>query len=282
MNGIYKGFEEIPPNFQILLELTRLLKDEYAELTQVVSLIKTDAGLASAVVRLSNCAYFGCSEPSKTIDEAVQRIGFSEVVKLVSLISHRQFVGESLQTYSMDADTFWRQSLASAVFMEFIAYDVEVEPGIAYLVGLLSEVGKYPISALLKKVKPYLRVEKDLDFIQMAKWERQECNYDHAKTGSGLLELWGFHQTVYQPIGSQIRPLLMGQGRKLASMLHITRIVSPCLLQPHENHFEDFYISDAILGAAGLDRSIIEGYLGPAVAWLRTTNTLVEQELMSA
>lgn len=282
MSNIFKGFEAIPVHLEILLQLTRLLQDDYADVGRVVELVKRDPGLASSVVRLSNCAYFGCAEPSRTIDEAVGRIGFAEVMKLVSLISQRRYIGADLTPYGEDSASFWEESLATAVFMEFLAYEAEVEPALAYTIGLLSGIGKYPIAALLQRVKPYLRAERGISFLQLARWERSECQRDHAQTGSELLAHWGFHPSIHLPVGSHLRPILMTRERKTSSLLHIARTLAPLVRNPHQGDFASINLPEPLLNSAGVDRSIVEGYIFPAAAWLRTTDSMLEKEMLCA
>ena len=282
MNSVFKGFDDIPPNFEVLIQLARLLRDEYVDLQQISSLIEVDPALAASVLRLSNCAYFGCAEPSRSLDEAINRIGFSEVLKLVGLISQRMFADRPLSCYRMTSDEMWQNSLAVAILMEFIAYYAEVDPGQAYLTGLLHGIGYYPIASLVAKVKPYEVAPEGVDFVELAKWERMHVGVDHARVAAQILEGWGFHEDLSQPILRHLHPLLSGNHRREASMLHLACLLGPCITDPFENALEEIFIPGGVLNACNLDREMLEGYLSPAEAWLKTTNNLLSEQLLSA
>jgi HD-like signal output (HDOD) protein len=282
MSNLFKGFEDIPATFSVLLKLTHQLREPKTDLEDVAELIAVDPGLSVAVVKLSNCAYFGCAEPSRTIEEAVRRIGFSEVMKLVSIVSQRRFVTSPLSAYGDDGDHFWKDSLATAIMMEFLAYDAGVDPGLAYTIGLLSGLGKYPIAALLSRVKPYARAPQGQTFLQLARWEKQECQHDHAQAGAELLAQWGFHPSIHLPIAAHLRPLLVSRERQTSSLLHLARSLSPFVQDPTAHDSAAGAFNGSLLSAAGVTSEIIEGYLFPANAWLRTTESQVEQELLCA
>jgi HD-like signal output (HDOD) protein len=279
VDNILKGFEQVPANYQILMELTCLLQDGDVDFSRVQSLISMDAGLAAAVIRLSNGAYFGCAEPATTLDDAIGRIGFSEILKLVGLVSSRLFENLPLTCYGETEDDMMQKSLASAIFMEFLSYDVNIVSGRAYLIGLLHAIGQYPIARIMHRLKPYAFKAEGIDFSAQAKWERGEVGVDYAKVGSELLKNWGFSSDVYRPIQSQLMPLLISGDKREACMLHITCRILPCLLYPNQFSFSDIRIPEAILRTAGLTSEMVEGYIGPSISWMQTTTKLVQMEV---
>jgi len=282
VNTVLKGFDQVPPNFEILMELTRLLQDGDVDLSRIQSLVSIDTGLAASVIRLSNCAYFGCTEPAETLDQAISRIGFSEILKLVGLVSSRMFIDKPLTCYGLSADDMLKRTLAAAIFMEFLSYEVNVVPGRAYLIGLLHCIGQYPIATLMGKVKPCTIMDEGIDFTAQAKWERGEVGVDYAKIGAQLLQHWGFSPDVYRPIQAQLMPLLLSGDKKEACMLHATCRVLPCLVYPEQFAFSDIRVPEAILRTAGLTNDMLEGYIDPSLAWIRTTTDLVDAQELTA
>lgn len=282
MGTILKGFEVIPPNFTVLVRICKLLREEYTDLAQITELIEIDPSLAAAIVRLSNCAYFGCPEPATSLDEAVQRIGFSEVLKLVALVSQMTLAEKQLDCYSMTPDDIWQHSLATAIFMEFLAYDVKQDPGSAYLIGLLHGIGKYPFADLIQKVKPQAVAPLKLDFAELARWERQQVGHDHAKIGATLMQNWGFPESVWMPIQNYMRPFLSSAHKRTACLLHLSCLIAPVLTDPEHFSLSELYLPPGILSACEIEMETIEGYISPAMAWLRTTSKMVSDELLSA
>lgn len=91
MISILNGFEHVPPKFEVMAKLCTLLRSPYAEIAEIVELVAIDPGLTSSVVRLANSPYYGCKDKIDRIENAVERIGFTEVMKLVGILGRRSF-----------------------------------------------------------------------------------------------------------------------------------------------------------------------------------------------
>jgi len=283
MNPILKGFEQVPPNFEVLSELCALLRNPYVELGELVRLIEIDPGLASSVVRLSNCAYFGCKTPAATIEEAVQRIGLTEVVKLVGLLGRRVFRAYPLLAYNLSPELAWKEALGAAVLMEYLAYHADVEPGTAYLPGLLHAIGRYPIARLMARIKPNVFCKGRMSSAESARWEREYVGTDYARVGCGLLRLWRFAEEVSEPIGSHLHPFLAPQHRKSACLLNVAVALLPALSDASLDLEElQASIPPGIIRAAGISSETLVSCVEPARAWLKTTDQLLERELLMA
>lgn len=283
MNHILRGFEQVPPNFEVLSELCTLLRNPYVELPELVRLIEIDPGLSSSVVRMSNCAYFGCKTPSATIEEAVQRIGLTEVVKLVGLLGRRMFLAYPLACYAKDPKDAWREAVGTAVLMEYLAYHADLEPGTAYLTGLLHTVGCYPIARLMARMKPNMACKPGMSRIELARWEREQVSVDYARTGCGLLRLWRFAEEVSEPIGNHLHPFLAARHRKMACLLNMAVTLLPALFDASRDvQAIVAAVPTGILKNAGLSTETLASCTEPARAWLRTTDQLLERDLLGA
>ncbi len=96
LESILSGIENLPPTPQIIPKLRRVLKDEDSGVEEIASLVKLDAALTAQIIRLGNSAYLGAANPSKSIQEAVGRLGFRVIYLMVNLIITKQVLGRSL------------------------------------------------------------------------------------------------------------------------------------------------------------------------------------------
>ena len=95
--------DKLSPAPQILPKLQAVLRDLNADIGEISALVKFDAALTAQIVRLGNSAFFGMSKPSKSVDEAICRLGMREIYNLVGLIVARQIFGEELRYYGLKA-----------------------------------------------------------------------------------------------------------------------------------------------------------------------------------
>ncbi|MFA5257426.1 MAG: HDOD domain-containing protein [Opitutales bacterium] len=271
----------MPPKFEVLARLCTLLRSPYAEISQIVELVAIDPGLASSVVKMANSSFYGCREPIDLIDNAVERIGFTEVMKMVGVLGRRSFPPTPLLCYGMSANDAWCEALGAAVLMEYLAYHADMEPGTAYLVGLMHGIGRYPIARKMAKVKPSCQAPEHFHLLEQSRWERQMLDVDYAATGAALLKMWNFGPEVYEPIAQHVQPFLRQGERKMACLLNIGLSVLPYLTA--QNDDEAFpSIPETALSSVGLNEEALRCCIAPSRAWLNSTNCLLEEHLRSA
>jgi HD-like signal output (HDOD) protein len=270
MTGILSGFEHVPPRFEVLAKLCTLLRDPFVDLSRIVEYVALDPGLAAAVVRLSNSPFYGCSEPIEHIEDAVQRVGFTEVLKMVGVLGRKSFPACPLRCYNMSDETAWREALGAAVLMEYMAYHADLEPGTAYLVGLMHGIGRYPIARRMATVKPGVCNMERLGFVDQSRWERETVGTDSAATGSALLRLWNFGPEVYQPVAEHLHPFLRQGERKMASLLHICLLCLPGMLDGYDDVIPE--LPPSWLQSLGMTEAILRSCIAPSRAWLQSTD----------
>ena len=275
MIGILNGFEHVPPKFEVLAKLCTLLRSPYVEISQIVELVALDPGLSSSVVRLANSPYYGCREPIDRIETAVERVGFTEVMKSVGVLGRKSVPPCPLNCYSLTEDDAWSESLGSAVLMEYLAYHADMEPGTAYLVGLMHGIGRYPIAKMMQKVKPTAKPPVRFGLMDEAKWERIMVDTDYSNVGSTLLKMWRFGPEVYEPIGLHLQPFLRQGDKKMACLLNICLTALPYLIE--ENPGKPLEIPESHLASVGLTNETLLSCIEPSRAWLHSTNALLEQ-----
>ena len=75
----------LPAAPRIMAELCELLQDINTDLDQIALVIRGDPALAARVIRISNSVVYGGDWAVASIDEAVNRVGFEEVLRLVGI-----------------------------------------------------------------------------------------------------------------------------------------------------------------------------------------------------
>ncbi len=275
MTGILSGFEQVPPKFEVLSRLCSLLRSPYAEIAEIVELVAIDPGLASSVVRLANSPYYGCREPIDRIENAVERIGFTEVMKLVGILGRKAFPPCPLRCYGLGEEKAWQEALGAAVMMEYLAYHADAEPGTAYLVGLMHGIGRYPIAMKMHRLKPASRLPEGCRLVDEATWERQMIGTDYAATAKDLLKLWNFGPEVYEPIGAHLQPFLRSGRPVMACLLNICLTVLPALMDGSPLP----QVPESWLASVGLGEEVLNSCIGPSRAWLHSTDSLLAEAM---
>ena len=133
--------ESIPSMSPGLAEVQALMAQADCGVAEVASLLETDLGVASALLRVSRAPAFGSARPPGTVREACVVLGNQTAL----CIAHESFA----QSMTLKAGTFaalsrvaWRNATVTAHAARLLAADNdELDPEQAFLAGLFHNVG---------------------------------------------------------------------------------------------------------------------------------------------
>jgi len=214
--------EKLPPAPAVLPNLLNLLRDTNSDPGEIVGLIRLDPSLTAQVLRLSNSVYYAMGTTSCDLEEAVARIGFREVYKLVAMVCGQQLFNHALRSLFMNKGEMWEYSLATSFVMEQMAKDLGMDTTTCYTSGLLHSIGKLVITAhpTMEYAKVFDVVEARGISIQQA--ERELWGVTSSEVGATLLRKWKFREEIVTPIEFQGNPAMAPSFRKQACMLHLS------------------------------------------------------------
>ena len=184
---ILRFAQKLPTSPQIFSRLSMMLNDVNADLDKIANLISIDTGLTARVLRVSNSVFFRGSSPVQSLDEAINRVGFREIHKMVGMAMTEQLFMNGLPAYRMNAKQVWENSVATALAMESIATEAGQDAQAAYTLGILRQVGKLVLGRVLEKEQPGAICPDDIDVLS---WERARLNITNHEAAAFILESW--------------------------------------------------------------------------------------------
>ncbi len=209
----------------VLAKAMNLLRDAETDVEQITELVREEPSLASEILRISNSAYYGSGLKATSIDQALQRIGYREALRLLNLTVARLCTHINLSCYCIAADDFWKESLFHGLFLGELARATgAVEPEEAYTSGLLRYLGRLALNQALLDVGGNLFW---LGAEPLPQWERDTLGLSQARAGAILLRQWRFSEVLVTACESQEEPALLKQPNWLASALYFTASVLP-------------------------------------------------------
>ena len=105
---ILRTVTELPSMPQTVLKAREIMADPKSNFTELGKLFETDQGIASAVLKLANSAYYGLSGKVSSIQRATVVLGYKTLGELVSVAGTSLILGKSLG-FSLRA--FWNFAL---------------------------------------------------------------------------------------------------------------------------------------------------------------------------
>jgi putative nucleotidyltransferase with HDIG domain len=184
----------VPAMPAIAVQCMRLLEDPNQTFKKVGELVGKDPLLASRVLRLANSAAFPGKTPANTLEQAIPRMG-TEGLKL-ALVHYSMYQAFSSRDARIQSAFrgIWEHSLAVALVAKEIAGNIDgngaVDAGVAYLAGLLHDVGKPVVAALLLEAEKLASVHKSaVPWISHKVWS-QVVDRSHRNIGVALSRRW--------------------------------------------------------------------------------------------
>jgi len=178
----------------VAMQLLTLTTSDDASLHEVVRIVESDAALTAAILRLSRRADLGIRKDIVTVERAVALLGFNALRNTVlsSLFFTTLESHETDDARERSRREIWLHSLAVACAADMFAEKTKPpsERGVAFVCGLLHDIGKIALDTCLPK--SYARVMADAERRRrcICDVERDLLGLDHTTAGKRLATRW--------------------------------------------------------------------------------------------
>lgn len=192
---------QLPSMPLVALKALDVLRDPNATFADIARILEPDPVIAARVLRVVNSAAYSRRDPVKTLEKAVSQIGVKPMrILLVELAACQVFTSRSpgiRQTFKQ----IWEHCLAVAMLSRDLASHLptRVDPDVAYLAGLMHDIGKPIVAGLLLEAERKLIEEIDAPFMTETLWRRTvaEC---HRGVGAMVATSWKLPPTIADAI----------------------------------------------------------------------------------
>jgi len=175
---------------------TAMLKDPNVNTKKVVALLEADPVFAVLVLRAASTANFG-GQAAGSLDTAVTRLGINALRTLLIQAAARSIFESSDRSINQRLAQVWTHSIGVAVMARDIAALIQAaDVEACYLAGLLHDVGKPIVAAMLTEVeralgrKAQIAVEQWIGVVDAC----------HRPVGVALAEKWNLAPPVVAAI----------------------------------------------------------------------------------
>ena len=239
---------KLPTAPQIFGKLGMLLGSMDADVEDIVKLASVDTGLTARVIRMSNSVFFRGDSAVSTLEEAISRVGFREVHKIVGVAMTDQVFQSGLPVYNLTASQMWENSVATALAMSNLAAITGEDEGTAYTIGLLRPVGKLVLDTLVQIDQPGVTCP-DTITLDLPSWERAWVGITSNEVGAMILEEWRMPECMYQAVHHHYKP--DDAAGRMGAILHVACWIVRELGKGFKVEDKQWELSDDVLQRAG-------------------------------
>ncbi|MCW8900803.1 MAG: HDOD domain-containing protein [Gammaproteobacteria bacterium] len=235
-----KALHSLPPMPETAAQILNLRALKDVKVEQIVNVIEKDPVLVAQIVSYANSAFFGQAGSVKSLKDAIFRVlGVDAVMNMALALS----VGSTFkipQSGPVGSRAIWRSSIYSASLMQRLSmlmpWGERPNPGTAYLVGLLHDVGLLVLGHLFSheyiELNEYLEKNKD---VNLFKAEEQVFGINHIEVGKMVMRMWNMPEELIGVAAHINEKNYSGENEKYIQLLSVIKTI----LVPHGLAFGD-------------------------------------------
>jgi len=195
-----KTIPSLPTSVTKVLEICNNPNTSPADLNHVISL---DPVLVGRVLKLINSAYYGLGQPVTNLARAIIMLGINTVKNLALSSAVMGHLSGKKASSGLDMEGFWRHSLCVGVSAKLLAKNRGMDPKMAeeyFTAGLLHDLGKIPLNAVLEKDYMLTVGEADRNRKSLFLTEESSLGINHCSVGAMICEAWKLEGAVKDAI----------------------------------------------------------------------------------
>jgi putative nucleotidyltransferase with HDIG domain len=231
-----KGLEQFLESIHTLPSLSTAVMDLLSSLNQddidndvLANKLGKDPAIAARTLKLANSSFYGTAFKSRTLREAVSVLGSRTVRRLATSAAMYDAFPSDVRC-GFEIKSLWQHAIAVALCAGELARGVKVNQDMAYVAGLLHDVGRLVLAT--QRPGDYTaamayRTEHDCSVSQA---ESHQFGTDHASVGEALIEHWHLPQELQDAIANhhkaqktedQLLPLIVMAADAMAHALDL-------------------------------------------------------------
>lgn len=200
LNKSLQGIQ-IPPQPQILVDITMEQVSPNPSLAGIAELIQQDMGLSGAILKIVNSAYFGLSNQILSVEHAVSILGLNSVINIINGLALRSELSDET---IIEMNRFWDHAsdlaLVSATVAKETGYPAADE---SYVLGLFHACG---MPLMMTRFPGYPKVVEEAfsgRYERIIDLENERFNTNHAVLGFYTAKSWHLPKHICDLIAEQ-------------------------------------------------------------------------------
>ena len=242
-------------------EILSLVGDELISVDKLEKVVENDPAISAKILSVANSVFFGLKTPPKTLENAIMRIGFSNVKNIALAISLLTVLENGKGGRADDYKMIYNHSVTVGFVAGALSKDLKLGFSEEILMnGMLHDLGYLILNKYFYEIyQEVLRSCGEEETLIEA--EKRVLDFTHADIGLWLAEQWNLPDTILDTTLYHHAPSHAKNNLKHVAVIHIAdfitakNIISPTKMGP--NYLFDQH-SLEILGITGNDLNDLE------------------------
>lgn len=227
--------KKLPTLPVIAQEILSLVNNDLTSVSRIENVVENDPAISAKILSVANSVFFGTKTQTKTLDNAIMRIGFDNLKSIAMGISLMTVLQEGKSGNVVDYNRIYNHSVTVGFVARLISRKLKQDFSDEIMInGMLHDLGYLIMNKFFPEMygEVIALFEKEGSLIEA---EKRVLDFTHADIGHWLAEKWNLPKTVLDTTLYHHTPSLAKRNSKRVAVIHIADyITTRNLLSPME------------------------------------------------
>ncbi len=217
---------ELPTIPIIAQEVLALVNSSSISVEKLETIIQNDPAISAKILSVANSAFFRVKETTKTLSNAISRVGFDNVKNVAIGVSLMSVFYEKKHGTAIDYQRIFNHSVSVGFISKLLSDNLKLSISDEVVInGMLHDLGYMVLNRFFSdKYEDVLKVmEKEESLLEA---EKAVLNFSHADIGAWLADKWNLPASVSDAIMHHHTPSLAKKNSKSAAVIHIADYIT--------------------------------------------------------
>ena len=159
---------------------------------QLANLLKKDVAISAELIRVSNSVYYRGFMATKSLEQAISRLGITATKQLVDELTSREYFSMKTAKYRALIEKLWKHSIACAYASEIASNLLKLRLAAdPFFLGLLHDIGKLALLQIIADMERKGKLNGDISRRKLL----GTIDEHHCQFGARLLEKWKYSES---------------------------------------------------------------------------------------
>ena len=222
LEQVLRHVRDLPALSASAMRVIDLTNNSVTSAKELEIVIGMDLALTAAILRQANSAYYGYERRISSLQEAIVLLGLNVIQGIAMSAAVAPLLKLKLVGYDIDQEGLWKHSLLTAIAAKQLCRYLKLPYGdVAFVAGLLHDIGKVIITIYLQEVGDYILKKVTQSKVPYVEFEEIVIGHNHATVGGFLAKAWNLPEDLLEAISYHHAPLNAQNHTQLACVIHV-------------------------------------------------------------
>ncbi len=228
---ISRAIKDLQPIPQVALKIFRIVNSDGYEIKDITDEIRKDQVISARTLQLCNSGMYARRKKVESLDHALVMLGQHLLIKFIISAAMNNFFNQIGLGYSLCKGGIYHHAVGTAAIAEKLATLTDrADPSLAYMAGLLHDIGKVALDQFIHSGLPLFYRELNLAEKNFSEVEKQMLGTDHTEVGAELAASWAFPESLVETIRHHHQP---ENADRYGALVHIVYLADLLMSRFH-------------------------------------------------